>query len=375
MSIGTARNGAERGGTARATAAPGRRRARLVSWGRLEIPPPAALAGPRRLTFVTSPDDCNLACRMCREHSPLAAPRAGPPRRLPAALVARVLAERAGSPLREVVPSTMGEPLLWAGLDDLVDRCAAAGLRVNVTTNGTFPGRGARAWAERLVPVASDVKISWNAAGPATAARLMGGLSLAAAEEGVRAFAAVRDARRARGLPACRLTFQVTAQEGNVAELPALVALAARLGVERVKLNQLQVHFPALSGEDLRRDRASRRRWNAAVEGMRGAATAHPLPWGAAVALENAVPWREEGEPVAAGPCPFLGREAWVTAEGAFAPCPAPAGQDGRLGRFGALTETTIGEIWAGPAYGALTRGYADRTECRGCPFRRPGGA
>jgi hypothetical protein len=36
-------------------------------------------------------------------------------------LARRVLDERRGSALREVIPSTMGEPLLWPGLDGLVD--------------------------------------------------------------------------------------------------------------------------------------------------------------------------------------------------------------------------------------------------------------
>ncbi len=336
---------------------------------------PIARAGPRRITFVTNPDDCNLACRMCREHSPLASrPLPPAPRRLPWELVERVLREREGSPLAEVIPSTKGEPLLWTGLDRLVESCAARGLLLNVTTNGTFPGRGATAWAERLVPIACDVKISWNAATAPTAARLMGGLSLDRALGGVRAFVRVRDALRAAGGRACRVSFQVTAQEANVAELAAVVRLAAALGVERVKLNQLQVHFPALAGQDLRRDAGSRARWNAAVRGMRAAAEEHLLPTGGAVQLQNVEPWPEAGGEPPYGPCPFLDREAWVTAEGRFAPCPAPAGQDGRLGDFGSLHDRTLGDIWEGAKYRALVDDYRQRAQCRRCPMRRAGG-
>lgn len=335
----------------------------------------APRTGPRRITFVTNPDECNLACRMCRERSPLAAPRApGPPRRAPIALVERVLDERGGSPLEEVIPSTEGEPLLWPGLDWLIDRCRATGLLLNVTTNGTFPGRGAAAWAERLAPVARDVKVSWNAACPATAARLAEGSSFERALEDLRAFVAVRDARRAFGERACRVSLQVTAQESNVSELPAIVRLAAGLGVERVKVNQLQVHFPELAGDDLRRDAGSRARWNSAVRAMREAAAAHRLPSGPSVLLENVSPWPDDAAEPARGPCPFLNREAWVLADGAFAPCPAPAAR-GRLGGFGSLYRTTLGEIWAGPAYRALVDGYASREPCARCAFRRPGGA
>jgi len=337
--------------------------------------PPATRAGPRRITFQTNPDDCNLACRMCREHSPLAPPRApAPPRRLTPDVVLRVLVERDGSPLEEVIPSTKGEPLLWEGLDRLADACAERSLLLNVTTNGTFPGRGAAAWAAKLAPVASDVKVSWNAATPSTAKRVMGGVGFERAVEDVRAFVAARDALRAGGARACRVSFQVTAQEANVAELPAILRLAARLDVDRVKVNQLQLHFPELAGEDLRRDPSSRARWNEAVRGMQAAAGEERLPSGAPVLLQNAAPWPPSGEEAAYGPCPFLGREAWVTVERRFAPCPAPAGQDGRLGDFGSLHDRTLGDIWESAAYRALVAGYEQRRECGTCPLRRAGG-
>ncbi len=335
----------------------------------------AAPPGPRRITFVTNPDDCNLACRMCREHSPLSrAPLARPRRRLSPSLVERILAERQGSPLREVIPSTRGEPLLWAGLDRLVDACSARGLLLNVTTNGTFPGRGVEAWAERLVAVACDVKLSWNGAIASTFESIMGGFPFGAALDNLRRFVRVRDGRRASGGHACRVSFQVTAQAANVDELAGIVRLAAEVGVERVKVNQLQVHFPELSGSDLRRSRQARARWNSAAAEARAAAEAYPLASGRPVELQNLDPLPLEGEDPPFGPCPFLAREAWVTGEARFAPCPAPAGLEGGLGDFGSLAEVALGEIWEGARYRELVAGYAERAECRRCPMRRAGG-
>src|SRR6266545_1831215 len=204
-----------------------------------ELSPHPTARGAWRLTLGTNPDDCNLACEMCECG---AARRPGPPRRMDPALAERVVRDAAVAGLDEVIPSTMGEPLLWSGLDRLVDLCAELGLALNLTTNGTFPGRGAAAWAEKLVPVASDVKISWNGATPETAAAVMPGLDLARAIASARAFAAVRDAR-ARPGRRCRLSFQVTAQEANVGELAAIVRLAASLGVGRVKVNHLHVRY------------------------------------------------------------------------------------------------------------------------------------
>jgi MoaA/NifB/PqqE/SkfB family radical SAM enzyme len=291
------------------------------------------------------------------------------------ALAERVVREAAALGAREVIPSTMGEPLLWPGLDRLVELCAELGLALNVTTNGTFPGRGAAAWAERLVPVARDVKLSWNGATAATAAAIMPGLDLARALADLETFAAVRD-RRATPGRRCRISFQVTAQEANVAELADVVRLAAAHGVERVKVNQLQLRFPALAPRSLRRSAEAIRRWNAAVAAMIAAAEEARLPSGARVLLENVVPLAEDPDaPAPAGPCRFLGREAWVHPDGRFAPCPHPAAARGDLGELGDVTAQPLEAVWRGDALRALAAAWPAHPVCARCPLRRPGGA
>jgi MoaA/NifB/PqqE/SkfB family radical SAM enzyme len=339
-----------------------------------------SIGGPWRITFVTNPDDCNLGCAMCE--CGVGAPawgerdRRASPRRLDPSRVLAVLDERRGSPLREVIASTMGEPLLWAGMDDLVDRCAGQELRLNLTTNGTWPGRGPAAWAERLLPVASDVKVSWNAATPATAAALMNGLDLASAVAGLKTVLEHRDALAARTGTRPTLSFQVTAQEGNVAELGAIVRLAAALGVDRVKVNHIQVRFPSLAQRSLRRNRLAVARWNHAVGEMKAAAAESCTPDGRRVELQNAVELPRDPEVrLAVGECPFVGLEAWVLVDGRLAPCPSPAAVRGELGAFGSLDDQTLGEFWEGAALKILTLGYESHPVCRECPFRRPGGA
>ena len=108
-----------------------------------------AQQGPWRITFDTNPDDCNLHCIMCEEHSPFSTLQreriqAGKPkRRMDIALIRRILEEAQGTPLREIIPSTMGEPLVYRHMDEIIELCAQYGVKLNLTTNGTFPGRGA----------------------------------------------------------------------------------------------------------------------------------------------------------------------------------------------------------------------------------------
>lgn len=52
----------------------------------------------------------------------------------------------------------MGEPLLYEHFEDILALCAKHNVKLNLTTNGTFPKHGAREWAARIVPVTSDVK-------------------------------------------------------------------------------------------------------------------------------------------------------------------------------------------------------------------------
>ncbi len=335
--------------------------------------------GPWRVTFVTNPDDCNLRCFMCDGHSELARlrdGRRGAPRRMDLGLVGAVLAERRGTGLAEAIPSTRGEPLLYPQLDGLLDLCAAHGVKVNLTTNGTFPGRGARSWGERLAPVCSDVKVSWAGATAPTAEAVMRGLRFGEARENVRAFAAARDAVAARGGGRCRLSFQVTAMEANVTELPAVVRLAASLGVERVKVNHVQVHFAQLAPQSLRRSPEAIRRWNAAVRASRQAAEESGRPGAPAVELQGFVELRADpADPAPRGPCPFLGREAWVEVDGRFSPCPARAAARGELGDFGSLRERALGEIWAAGPFRSLCAGHLSHPACAACRLRRPGGA
>lgn len=333
------------------------------------------LPSPWRITFVTNPDECNLRCPMCATHSDEARDSrpAAFPRRLALRDVIRAI-DSLSSPPAEVIPSTRGEPLLWEGLPDLAGACGARGISLNVTTNGSFPGRGAEDWARILCPVTSDLKISWGAASPWLDAELIGGRDPVRALADLRTFVRVRDETAAAGGHRCGVSLQVAARAENVAELPALVRLAAVEGLDRVKVNHLQLHFPSLEVSSLRRSPDGVRRWNEAVRAAQGAAASTPRRGGGEVAVRGLLELSEDGG-APLGACPFVGREAWVEADGAYLPCPAPAAREGRLGHLGSLREGTLAAAWEAPAWRALGDGWRDLAPCRDCAFRSPGGA
>ena len=344
---------------------------------------PTAKPGPWRITFDTNPDDCNLHCIMCEDHSPYSTTQADrrsaglPRRRMDIEMIRRVLAESAGTPLREIIPSTMGEPLLYRDFDEILRLCAQYGVKLNLTTNGTFPRRGARAWAERIVPVASDVKVSWNGSTKDTQERVMLGARWETVLENVRAFIAVRDDHASRGGDRCQVTFQLTFMEVNFSELPDVVRLAALVGVDRVKGHHLWAHFPQIRNQSMRRSTEAIERWNAAVDAAHAAAERHRLPDGSRVLLENIFrldATTGEGEITAGAECPFLGQEAWVASDGRFNPCCAPDALRRSLGDFGNVNGTSLYDIWQSAAYEDLQSGYREKALCRGCNMRRPAG-
>ena len=336
--------------------------------------------GPWRITFDTNPDDCNLKCIMCEEHSvhsTLQVERraAGrPPRRMDVDLIRRVLEDSRGTGLKEIIPSTMGEPLIFKDFEQILDLCREHGVLLNLTTNGTFPRLGARAWAERIVPVTSDTKISWNGATAATQEQIMVGTRWDEVLDNVKTFIEVRDAHAAAGGNRCRVTFQLTFLQANVHELAEIVRLAAQLGVDRVKGHHLWAHFDAIEGQSMRRSAASIARWNEAVRAAQEVVETTPLPNGERVLLDNLFELDPSatGDLAPGGPCPFLGQEAWVSAEGRFNPCCAPDAERRTLGEFGDLNHQSIQQIWHGERYQALRSSYRNRALCLGCNMRKP---
>ncbi|MBK1684988.1 glycosyltransferase [Rhodoferax fermentans] len=338
-------------------------------------------SAPWRITFDTNPDDCNLSCIMCEEHSTFSSlqkrrrAEGRPRRRMEMAMIRQVVEETAGRGLREIIPSTMGEPLLFKDFDQIIDLCHEFGIKLNLTTNGTFPGRGVRAWAERLVAVTSDIKISWNGATAATHETIMPGIKWEQALANARTFIAIRDAHAAAGGNRCRVTFQLTFLESNVGELADMVRLAVGLGVDRLKGHHLWAHFSEIEDLSMRRSPESIERWNEAVREAHSVARANPLPNGELIQLDNIFELDAAAvtDLAPSGVCPFLGQEAWISAQGRFDPCCAPDAQRRTLGEFGNLHEQSFTDIWNSEPYRNLTQGYSSKALCVGCNMRRPG--
>ena len=234
----------------------------------------------RRITLLTNPDVCNLHCPLCflnqralhncnarsaendngdcppdngrerffycnKERRALGMGEM--PFEVARAAIEKYAAERDVSGkrlLREVIPSTMGEPLLYSHFDELLELCRALGIPLNLTTNGTFPGKwGSDAAMELLLHSCSDIKVSylaseqfdgWNA----NVEKLIRVRNKLRGNADCSEAADVECVGTAKSRVAT-VSLQVTLHKKNLQDVPALVSWASAIGIDRIKWNKV----------------------------------------------------------------------------------------------------------------------------------------
>ena len=243
--------------------------------------------------------------------------------------------------------------LIYKNFDEIIAICHEYGLKLNLTTNGSFPIKGAKRWAELLVPILSDIKISWNGATKETHEKIMIGSKWEVVTKNLKTFLEERDKYFYTTNKRCSVTLQLTFLESNILELHDIVKMAIELGVDRVKGHHLWAHFEEIKDLSMRRDEAAINRWNTEVKKVYELRDNMLLPNGQKIILENFTVLSKEGvEDLApGGPCPFLGKEAWVNPEGKFSPCCAPDDLRKKLGNFGNVNEVKLEDIWQSSEY------------------------
>ena len=326
------------------------------------------LKGPWRITFDTNPDDCNMSCIMCERFSQYAKNKHGKPRRMRFEIIETTVDDAFPLGLREIIPSTMGEPLLYQDFDKIIRLCQDRDIKLNLTTNGTWPRKSVEDWAQLLCPVLSDVKISWNGVTPETQEAIMQGSRYERRVQDLYTFIAMKNEIQPTQ---CSVTLQCTFMKRNLAEIPGIVKQAIGLGVDRVKGHHLWVHFPELENEDLRSSMRLRKLWNETVKEC----------WkinemtGSKIKLENftLLPEVDEKRLPDEWVCPFLGKELWINAEGRIDPCCAPDAERKSLGFFGYIESSgDLVKAWSSKKYDLLLESHQSDPLCRKCNMRRP---
>ncbi|WP_030437188.1 radical SAM protein [Actinoplanes subtropicus] len=306
---------------------------------------------------------CNLRCTMCLvRYRPPVNKLAGAMR---PELFRRLVDE---VPVRRLTLQGLGEPLLSPYLPEMIATAVGRGIRVGFNSNATLlTGRRAR----ELVESGLDwLHVSLDGAGPAVYEAIREGASF---DRVVGNLAGLVRAKRELGsaTPWIRVVF--VAMRDNVADLPGLARLLARIGVDELRVQNLSHDFadtdPAGAYREIREFTAGQALWSDQDTERARSMFAEAARVAAPAGLRLRVPaLADEG----GGNCTWPWDAAYVTSAGLVQPCCMVMGDDRVV--LGDLNRSSFAEIWCGEAYQDFRRRLdsADPPDvCRGCSLYR----
>jgi radical SAM protein with 4Fe4S-binding SPASM domain len=326
----------------------------------------SGVAPPRELQLEVT-GACNLRCQMClvRYRPALDRHEASLDFERFRALVDAVPG------LERVTLQGLGEPLMAPDLIAMLEYGRARGIRMGFNTNGTLL---TATMTDRLLDAAPDwLCVSIDGATAATYESIRDGARFDRVIRNVRRFVA---RMRERGAQKPDLSLVMVAMRRNVAELPALVRLAAECGVPTLRVQNLSHSFsdcdPAGAYREIREFSAAEALWQnheAAADLAFAEARALAVELGVALRLpELDEPAREPGAPG----CDWPWRSAYVRHDGRVQPCCMLMGGDRAI--LGDLKRSSFTEIWQSPGYERFRAALmTDKPPdvCRGCSMYR----
>lgn len=323
------------------------------------------LPSPWRVTFITNPDKCNLHCKMCDTFSAdnrnrLKNPTLKRPD-MDFAVVKCTIEELAPHGLMEIIPSTMGEPLLYPQFSEMIELCKAHNIKMNLTTNGTFPIKGVEYWTPRLLEVISDVKFSINAIDPKINESIMCGIDTQKQLQNIEYYLS-----RKKEMPGdcSTVTLQCTFMKSNVHELKSLITWGIEHGVDRIKGHHLWKTAESLDTEMLR-TKENAGFWNQACK------ECHEIADGKIKLVNfNPIDLDAPCQNSENTFCQFLGKELWIEYDGSYQICCCPSEVRKDFGDFGNVSEVSPLSMWNGRQYRDFIASWGMSENCKKCNMR-----
>lgn len=288
-----------------------------------------------RLTLLTNPDMCNLHCPLCFLEQRGRKFGMG---EMPFEVARHAIELALPQGLREVIPSTMGEPLLYSYFDNLLDLCRVHDVPVNLTTNGSFPGVwGSEEGLARLLAACSDIKVSCMGWGESFC-EMMPGLTFDkwkrnverlvelrkqwGEAEGLKAENREAESLKAKSLKAgcargATVSLQVTLHRKNFEAAAEILQWAESIGVDRIKWN-LPVFLSVAPAGMRERYGLS----DVEIDTLRGRIASEKVRCEGSLFFESRK-LKPEGAMQSEADCPFVG-ELWILPDGSEQHCPNP---------------------------------------------------
>jgi len=312
---------------------------------------------------------CNLRCRMCLvSYRPALGKTSG-------AMDLASFTELVDSlpDLRKVTMQGLGEPLLAPDFFAMLELLASRGIAMGFNTNGTLLTREK---AERLV----DLGVEWLhvSLDGATATTYEDVRRRGRFDTVRRNVAGLMEAMRERGAEKPEVELVFVAMRRNVHELPALVRLAAELGVPTVWVQNLSHSFsdtdPSGDYREIREYAEAEALWadrNEEAELLFAEAERAAAGLGVRLRLPRLADPARAREPGQPG-CGWPFDSAYVTHDGKVQPCCAVMGADRAV--LGDVKAEGFEHVWRNDAYRDFRAGLLGDEPpavCRGCSMYR----
>jgi len=309
---------------------------------------------------------CNLLCETC----PRTFEALEPPADMRWELFTAIVDQVPG--VARVVLHGVGEPMLVRDLPRMIRYLKDRGIYALFNTNGTLLTPARR---RPLIETGLDeLRVSLDAADAAGFLRVRGRDMFDRIVRNVGAFTALQ---REIGATAPRVSLWLTGLQETIGQLPALVRLAARIGVREVYLQRLVFDE---TGRGLARPDSSlferlRDEQEAALATARELAEDLGIRLDASGATEPGLSLKQQGGAQPWSACRRPWSLMYFTAHGRALPCCiAPFSARGYAGyTLGDATQQSLREIWNGPAYQDLRRALrsdAPWKPCQNCGLR-----
>ena len=317
---------------------------------------------PWRITIDTNPDQCNLNCIMCDTHS-IYNDNSKPNRKfMDESLLEKSIDEAIELGVKEIIPTTMGEPLLYRYFNTFIEKLSKSSVKLNLTTNGTFPNIGVESWAKKLLPVLSDIKISLNSIDSKINESIMINDNTQKKLEDIQTFIKLRD----KLYPSVTVTLQVTFLKSNLNDLENIIKFAIANNIDRVKGHQLWITYEEVKDESLQNSTKKINEWNSFIDKIEKYKNDINLVNFEKLELQN----NTNNVPENYG-CPFLGEELWIDYNGDFNVCCAPSEKRVSLGSWGNIQNRKIVDVFNSKEYQNLMLNYKNEDICKICSLRR----
>jgi len=303
--------------------------ARRLGWGKL-------LSLPTKL-FVEPNNTCNFACDHCQVTY-----SQQPPTHLTLEHIRKIL--RQVPRLCNIHLQGMGEPMLNVHLIDLMEYCESRGIAPSIISNGSVY---TERMASRLLSLSrSTIVFSLDAATPELFERIRVNGKLETVLNNIDRLV------RRRG-DACwpKIELRTTAMSCNVSELPSIVRLAKRLGVDKLTISFFLTDW---GKADMQRNIASR-------DVSKHPRMKHLLSEVMETAARLDVPVDTEDSLQrfsSINRCPWVWSEPYITVTGDVVPCCRIA--DSSVVKMGNVYEEDLSRIWNNKAYQHLRRRIAN---------------